>query len=489
MSAKPSKFPTDFMSWIPVWSNVTWVIGDTTGGRDPVTGEYTGCVLSLDRNESDVGMVIVPFDYYGPRIQLDNFVMSDNPVIGSVYSTTYKLEKSAHVLDFLSGYTTGSWVCTVIMTLATCILLGLTIKVRSCRPRRRQRTFANVWRTCHSVLLSCALKQHSGCHSLLKRSFGARFVYLLLNVLALFSALFLTSMIKTQMIVEQRPPTFDSYQDLIDQNITPLWISSINDQTPFSNARPGSKERQIWDQAVERGIDRSLLSLKMNDWDVMRYLEPFLDLIKQRKAASLSNRRTTEAGQSNACAGLYTYNKNVNVSAYSKADPDAKQYLRALPVSSRISPTRRKAIRKAILCAVEGGALQALQGSFKFYAFSNEGHVSEVEECMSNQVRLPEHGHTPVPLPHYYDLLRVDLCCLLLAFLILWLESCVKGKKKENRQREEVAPAPRLPLATNSLGQVYWIPPAYTTRADWLRHQARRRQIAEAAASGQSDRQ
>ena len=67
---------------------------------------------------------------------------------------------------------------------------------------------------------------------------------------------------------------------------------------------------------------------------------------------------------------------------------------------------------------------------FSFMLASNEGHVVEVEECISNTIVMPDHDMESVKLYHYRDLFL--LCFILLTIAMIAVEIEMRFKHKNH---------------------------------------------------------
>lgn len=403
--------------------NTSWIYKETVGEYDPLYADHTGCIRSLYHNESDSMVYLLPLGYYGPQLVMENVVNSENTMISSMYQKDDGGDPT-HVLDFLDGYSTLQWFVTSCFATVLCLLLALGMTFRRMNSNRTKPTLHRVKRTI-GVLLSCSLNQHSNCGSL-KLTLSISCAYTVLTLLAYYSHFYLTSMIKTEMVVPKRPPTYDSYKDILDRNAKPLWISKMGDELMFRDAVKGSRAAKIWDRAVKRGINQSIIDSSPEDGsggepDLMGTIGPILKSMTNGSAVGLLSRLVTTLAVSNMCAYLRAADKYPDFNAWVRVDEEAVEYLRVLPVSKSLPPEVRRRMRRGPQAALEADLLYGfVTKTFKFKAESPAGHLREVEECMSNVMVLAEHEVDAVPVAHFIDLFTVCLIGLLVTSVI-WL--------------------------------------------------------------------
>lgn len=400
--------------------NVTTVTESGVGAlRNQETFGYDGCIGSVQRNDSDFALIGVKLDYYGPTAMPAYTLTHDQPVIASIYhksnSSAGSSCTSTRVLDFLDAYSPALWFVTVYITLFILAMTSAAMILRresfglDCRMARRLVT--NV--------LACFLHQHSSCCTRRLRSIPA-FLLLLLAILGFYTTFFLLSMISTEMVVIPRPETYNSYRDLLDHDVLPIWVEGMNDQRFFQHAVPDSYAHRLWIRAVERGLTHSLAPLSRDTMSfVQRTQQPLFD----RRAAFISNRLTTEAVVENVCAFTRSNNLLPNSGAYVHVDDgEASEILRVALISTSADESLKKIATRAGNRIMAGGIL-AQQVMFLAHNFlPDRSHAAEVAECAAGRIVMPDNEFHPVNLPHYSDLLTLAAVLVLVSSFVLVIE-------------------------------------------------------------------
>ena len=253
----PFKNYGDFPETLISGFNVS-LVAKPSSVYDPTSTEkkYDDCILSLERNESDV----ILFPYTMPVIMKN---IKTGPVFFSdkiAILSTYKFENDtlnpgifatfdAFGIDALTLILNFFLVLTALICL-TCILerksLSRRVRMNGRRFNLRLvpwfifRFFVKQYRslpgntTVLKVLLTCCL---------LTFSYYVTFFY--------------SSMIKTDMVTVKTPRVIASYQDILDDpQIEPYIHHVFDEHIAFKDADKGSCKRKIWERIVKLGVER-----------------------------------------------------------------------------------------------------------------------------------------------------------------------------------------------------------------------------------------
>ena len=399
--------------------NLTWTFAEEIGSRAAATG--SSCIRSLELNESDFSATGALQGFYGELVTEWGVQFKDSTLIGSVYDSGSESKAATQVLDFLSAYSDDHWFLTLISLFALVLLL-LVCKITAIR---KPLTLKRITRRATRVALftvACIVKQHTSCSCVKLTRPLSHWIYLGLTMHTFFSGYFLTSMIKTEAVVVKPPATYDSYADLLAHDVLPIWVREMDDQRTFRDAKPGTNEREIWMQAEERGINRSLLSLKEVGGD-LSLVVPRLMAVANRSAVGLSNWISTNVAVSNGCAFSREQQLYTQVMAYVRQDPDAVEVLRVVLGSAVAAPSLRRRVTRTYARLFESHLLMpTMLRSLSFSVAKPTGHASEVQECMANVIVMPDHTFLTVPVPHFFDLLTVCTYLVALAAFLLLTE-------------------------------------------------------------------
>jgi hypothetical protein len=276
-------------------------------------------------------------------------------------------------------------------------------------------------------------------------SCATKYLYLLMTLLAFFTTFFLTSMIKTEMVALEPPPTIESYDDIIEKDIIPKWIDEAGEHGLFKQAPNGSIEKKIWDRVTTRGVHRSILSVnKFMSTDPTAAIAEVMEIVEM-KAVSLIGTLLTRIAETNLCAFIRKEGIRPDASAYAHADTRATESMRVMPGSVFTEESFRRQVTRAMNRKFEMGTfVHSVFKEFSYYVFSPVGHFAEVEGCIANKVTIPENHVDVVTLSHYRDLICIAMIMILFSFVILLYEPIGKegcwSQTITIRKDEEISP-------------------------------------------------
>jgi hypothetical protein len=425
----PFNFLPNFLFEMRPALNITWVKEYSMGSLvNPETLEHDGCIGSIQRNESDTSVNLGWNRYYGSNVTTWTSYFSDKTQIGTMYSTEQIGNHSTHVMDFLEGYSQTHWIMTLSLLLALCSLLHFNLKKIA---SNRNSPF------CKTIdfLTACTLNQHSHCGNIdMNRTTNC--LYTFMTLLTFFTAYFLTSMIKTEMVALDPPPTIDSYQEILDKDIIPLWLEEFSEHDSFKFADKGSIERRIWDRAVERGLHNSLYSIKQLTGENPLILLSVLKLITEQKAVGLGRTLVTRIMGTNCCSLSRRSNIFMQFFAYFHPDERATEVLRVMPGSTLTRDHVRRRVAAGVQRKIESRRyVNYLYKTLSYYLFSNKGKVSEIDRCHNNIIQIPESHIDAVKLSHYRDLISIVTVLFAVALVILLYEPVHLRGRRPRRVR------------------------------------------------------
>ena len=229
-----------------------------------------------------------------------------------------------------------------------------------------------------------------------RESVATRPLLLTTTLLAFFTSLFLTSMIKTCAVVPRPPQVYRSYRDLLDADATPIWVREAGDAVAFRDAVPGSEEREIWDHAASRGLQQSFLS--PDDAHLpMKALDAMIS-IGYRRSVGLTSRLVTRLAVSNMCAYMRSNGLFPDTFPFVTADSRVRQFLRVAVGAAHVADGVRRYIVRRIMPLIETQSFEHLVLQ-QFKAFLTKGVretsktgsiAAAIEECEGNVVRSSE---------------------------------------------------------------------------------------------------
>ena len=420
-------------------------IGTSVDGRAGV--QYDGCLGSIQRNVSDVVAGHVAMPVMGHNLRHTIVDGSQRMAILSSAKQVREIDRPSQVLDMMSSFRTETWVTVsaLLIMLFWLMTARLRLMLKSVKQSRRQ--------AC-SLLLPCILKQLSAC-KLPHKGPHVKLIFMVTVLLMCFTAFFLTSMIKTDIVVVDLPFTINSYEDLLQSRRRPLWFALMSDSRVFQEAPADSVEQRVWQRALIMGLNQSLLPSS----------PPALF------AAALAGFNMTAVFVSTdvfarvfmrfACFFKIIMKFGPDVSGHLAIDPNSLERLlvsvrhaRMSPVITQVMERRRQYMFQAGLL-LKSISLIDYQTVMRNEAGLESDHASaDIDDCCSNAMHvLARHAPISLPLFHYRSLVCLTSAVTAVAGLILLIE---RRREKDvcNNRRHRMRMMARKRLSRRRLATI-----------------------------------
>lgn len=408
--------------------NMTFLPEDSIGAVIAGSNAYSGCVGLLHENRTDV--------MFGP---LTSLIMSPNIVnvvvdgfervgilSGYLRSNSSKDGYKTHVLDMVFAF---SWQLWILITLFVFMLLMITSKavlskkaMRQMLWRFRKEAMVTPWHAVHDafrsliVITACLLKQHSSTVVSVKISFNVLYATLTYFCLMIFG-FYLTSMIKTEMVVVKPPVTVESYQDILDLRRRPSWSSTLTDKDEFENGLPGSMERKVWNLAVEMGLNESIVVPAPET--IMSHSRRAADFQQVMLIQSLFGEGLVPSA---ICSFARTKQMKDDVNVLFRYDPNAQEKFK-WNIQNRGNPKWvRDKIRKRLQINFEFDRMNAAKQHVDFSSYMQitdiDKYYRKILECCSNVVKIDHPFWRPADVKHYRTLIYLLAGCIAVALSV-----------------------------------------------------------------------
>lgn len=396
---------------------------------DKSTMRYNGCIGSLQANESDTLLFPANLPIIAENISTATVYSYDKIGMLSAYEKPDISVNSigTHVLDMVFGFSWLSW-----SVLIGLLIVIFAVQIQAMNPKRKKKRKNFSSKFClrsYRIIVGCALAQHSSIGSRVRKSFTSRLLYTCATLLTFYSCYFLTSMIKTDMVVIKPPVTIESYDELIESDRRPLWLKVYDDYTYFQNAAGGSKEKRIWEKAEEKGINQSIVPVSM------AHLIPRAMAIGENTEVFMLNRLIGSKSLVHACAVSRTQGLKVNMYPIFRFDASAKEILRGTFQNHLIPDMVSNVIHRNTQRIFQS---QLMEASSRFFDLGNlitdrEKMYSAIHECSCNIILIPTPEHKAVDLRHYLSLFVLVVCLIAVCHISLLYER-KRLKKSEGRK-------------------------------------------------------
>ena len=405
--------------------NASLTSSNKLGDMDPETMMFDGCLGRLQRNESDVMVPVALFPLLGKGLNHGTTSSSSKVSMASAYNNT-AVPLDTDVMDAFHSFTDQLWSLTIltaaILTVVVFFIFRVkllflpeskTASVQELRLIRKQRT-----RQCfHQALLimtANVLKQHTSYNIrgiLLRR----HLILLLFSVFSFLMINYFSSMIKTEMVVQKRPETISSYEDLMAKpNIKPLWARALNVHWNFMNANKNTTEGRIWERAKAMGVDSCFLKSQAD-------IQQNIGRISRQEAVLFSPNNLINVLITNACAFSRTNGLHTDVNTWVRSDENARETLEVLMQSAALSPDSVKKFNHIIKAEFEHHVLYKSLKTMEFSIFPDTGSKA-MRDCVANKIVYPEYDIEAIHLRHYLRLFFITGSACLSCLLVLSFE-------------------------------------------------------------------
>ena len=389
------------------------------------------CLLSLERNKSDVVLLPYTMPVMSNNIKTGPVVFSDKIVIAS----TYKHEKddsSPGVFGTFDAFGVDALTLIlnffVILAILICFTYILERKSRRRQIRNNGRQFK--LRSVPWFIFRFFVKQYPSFPG----NMTALKVLLTCCVLmfSYFVTFFYSSMIKTDMVTVKAPRVIASYQDILDDpQIEPYIRHTFDEYLSFKDAFPGSVKRKVWERTVKMGVAKHVFGSEWYKEDIVFYdrRHPFMNT----KAAVMGYSNLINLVRYSAALILRSLKTQRVLAAF---DPIESEKLSA-SVINRMTD-------EVISQKYEGRMKRFFEGHFYHKMADNVGleyalfygdllglekDISDIEQYINERVVLPEPVLVEASITHFMPLFILYLVLCFVQLTVLLIENCVSVKE------------------------------------------------------------
>lgn len=258
------------------------------------TGMYDGCIGRLQRNQSDLIFSLLDYPINAENINQGDIGYSQAiQLFGLYYPRTEGELSSVRVESCFKSFSHEVW----FLCVSTALIVYLFLQIR-------RNMYLDFEREFRHILSS--KKKRSKKRSLLRENrpvdisfvnmiahmtrFGSiedtdgRFIKIIYITLSFFSLLvihYFCSFIKTELVTVPAPETYESYQDLIDNDVSLFFVEGFDHYKEFKFAPEKSAEKILWDRSIRNKSEEDVvLSTELNNEEM---LDEYAKLFVTRK--------------------------------------------------------------------------------------------------------------------------------------------------------------------------------------------------------------
>ena len=342
-------------------------------------------------------------------------------------------------MDMFASFSAGLWTLVAFYYLVSLLLTLLAVRLLLRRRNHKRIKWRNSFKTGMQVLVACLLRQHSSVPSQLTSRSSLSFNYGIMAVAYLFISFYLTSMIKTESVVFKRPFTVESFEELLAFDVRPLWISSFTDSDEFRLAPRGSVNRRLWDRALARGINESLV-----ESNLLSAVDHAKQIARQKEAAIFHDSMSVTLIHA-ACAFSRVSGFMQHTNALFRREEGVRERPISLTTNTLTSGSVIQHMSRRTQLMSQGRLhetiLDRMDVSTIMGVTNPESMFSQIEACASGVIEAVHPDLNPIPARHYVSLFLVVGAGMLLATAAMAKEFfSLRGSRVSPRN----APAKRI---------------------------------------------
>lgn len=422
--------------------NMSVLVSSASGIGTMIPGKkdvYSGCLGQMQANESDVAMIGVSLPILAPGLTQGPILRADVLTINSAYNMISGAH-SSNIMDAFTSFLPQTWALIIAFYVLFWLLITFIMWSQVCmlRVRRTIRRMERVsiygsvvycslmptpdWSRMIGgslkIVFSVALHHYSSCSTV--RCKGRAFKVALVSafMFGFFITFYFGAMIKTEMVIEKKPTTIESYQDILSNpNIRPLFTSVTNDYWTYKNAPQDSIEGRIWRKAMDMGIEKCMVTVSMDA------IQNWLDCTTSQTCALLLINSIARIMFSNFCSLTRARGIFLNFNTLTRVDPSARETLQGLMLSSLLPERYRKAITTNFGRAFEHGLLIE-SNDMALFTLSPDTGSKSISDCFANRVITNnEKKVIKADMNHYEHMFKVLGMHAIAALVFLVMES------------------------------------------------------------------
>ena len=225
--------------------NYTSLVKESMGILDPATGYYNegSCLYSMQMNESDFSSATTFHPVMGKNLRQFQPYFDDNLYIFSRYNVTGRMFQADFVSSFAHSFSPAIWLLCCLFTLLFWPLFKMQVKFENdLLGKRRKKRDNSLYRL---------LAQLFQVNYFDTANISTRVTVFFMSVFSFCIFTYLTSTIKTDIVIVDEPKMINSYDNLLAKpRLRIIFPRIIDNFNLFERAEAKSKERRLWEKSL-----------------------------------------------------------------------------------------------------------------------------------------------------------------------------------------------------------------------------------------------
>lgn len=242
--------------------------GGGYGEQIDSNGTYDGCLGQLQSNRSDVMLRFAEFPLQAGNISQGDVFLDTRVVFGQLYfhdgeDKKFQILSTVKSLNEVTPYI-------LLYFISVFSVLKMARILSNCRHYRVYYTYGPLRVVTKRVTnhnITNALAHAFRFGYLRARRLHSRLIFLSLSIFSLILISRFNSSIKTDLVVVNEPDHWKTYDDIVRDNVKPIFIHEMETIQYFKNARAGSSEYELWHHAIKKfQLDETFVSASVQSF-------------------------------------------------------------------------------------------------------------------------------------------------------------------------------------------------------------------------------
>lgn len=422
--------------------NVTITLSDKIG-EATIGDTYDGCLGLIQNNASDL---LLPTPVYPTTARgLVNGVVtsSERTFMVTAYNNTF----ASAGTDVMDAFLSFSKTCALVISFMNVLLAAVFMVIlmthynainfkmfhlaKERRINRKEMMLSALSRV-QAIAIGCLLEQHTA-YKIRSKRLSSQILVFSWAVMMFLVSMFFASLIKTEVVVLQKPDTISTYNELLAHaNIRPVWGRTLSVHQEFENAKPGTVLRNVWERGRGMGMDQSKMNMDLAS------LRGLVGSILKREAVWFVPAFAVNGIITNFCSGSRSTGLNTDVNMWIKSDPDAVESLHTVVKSASLSQSHTELVDKLFTVILEHNLLFPASKLME-YSISPYSATDAVRECVANRIIYPDrHEVRFLDVDHFYGLIITMIIMITISGCAILLEITLKRAGSKTRSLSSV---------------------------------------------------
>lgn len=252
---------------------------------------YTGCIEMIQQNQSDIVMTLADYPVDADDVTQGHVITDSVMQFISVY---YKTDEKvvAQILSCFESFSPALW-SLIIATVVTIYLLKRfrVFLLKSASTARRTSRFALKKLTKrhqrNRYHLYGILTHMTRIDRVNEKGFFNKTLFVLLSFKSLILVQYFFTLIKTDLVVVKQPEIYQSYDDLLENDVLVSFYKGLGQEKYFKFAPHESRERALWNFSMsKRNEEQIMFGFEV---DAELFGEKVVNLMQRKEVLALDN--------------------------------------------------------------------------------------------------------------------------------------------------------------------------------------------------------